>query len=412
MFPGLDTGLSAHQGLFLNSWHFFAVAVLAVICLRTIPVRYVRQAALLAFNLYFLSYFLYGWHPVLLLAGLLVGTYLIGLIKLKWGRNWPDAVVVSLVVLFWIFLFLVKDPDLLVPANPFHYWPVQLIGVSYLVFRSINYVVDVEILENRNFLTFVNFMVFFPTLLAGPIERYDRFEEFHSTFGYEEGPTVLPSLHRIANGLIKKFVLADNLMVFGIFMKPDQTELALPLVWLGVMLQLAVIYLDFSGYCDIVIGLAALMGFPVCENFDRPYLARNVQDFWNRWHMSLTGFIRDYVFTPLSRFVMEKADRRRQFAWITAVYFFCMLLIALWHDTTWGFFVFGLLHGAALVGLQLFRKYLSPAISRSSLGALRDEAAVAWIVRTLNYAFISITILFWYFGVRGSLEIIKAMVKL
>ena len=131
------------------------------------------------------------------------------------------------VVALWCLLFLIKDPALLGPANPFFYRPVRLIGISYLVFCCIQYVMDADLLEARNWLTFLNFTLFFPTLLAGPISAMTVFKDQDHPPPHQ-ADELLKACHRIANGLIKKFVLADNLMVFGIFMNPVGPQLAAP----------------------------------------------------------------------------------------------------------------------------------------------------------------------------------------
>ena len=211
---------------------------------------------------------------------------------------------------------------------------------------------------------------------------------------------------------MKKYVLADNLMAWGLLVDPPVVGLARPLLWLSVLALSLLLYLDFSGYCDIVIGVAALMGFRLMENFDRPFLATNLQDFWNRWHISLTSIVKDYVFTPLYHYSAGHFRPRWQFASAMAVYFFSMMLIALWHGTTWGFFVFGVLHGSMLVWLQLFRRFIYPRFGvalRESTIARRPSPGRRG---ALTYAFISVTMLFWQFGVTQSLSILGRLAGL
>jgi len=413
MATQLSTDAGVHQHLFINSWHFLLIAVLAIVACRSLPGRHVRAVLLTIFNCYFLSFFISGWQPLALLAALIGLTYLIGEARVRYGERLPEAVFTGIVILMWIALFFVKDPNLLSVANPFHYFPVRIIGISYLMFRAIGYVSDVEILPRRSLLTFFNYMVFFPTLLVGPIERFDRFQREHDAEHHERKPVkVLPTLHRIANGLIKKFILADNLAAFGILGQGDLGEVAVPLLWIGVLLQLLVLYLDFSGYCDIVLGVAALMGIPVMENFNHPFRATSIQDFWNRWHISLTSFLRDYVFTPLNYVVVSRFDRRWHFALITGVYFFTMMLIALWHDTTWGFFAFGVVHGAALVLLQIYRHFVHDRMQASTQQMLQQSAAVQYAARTFTYVFVSMSMTLWSFGVNGSWQILRSMMGL
>jgi len=394
----------------LNSWHFLLISVAAVLLMRGLPVGLARKAALAAVNLYFLSLFLWGIYPLAVLFALVVATYGLGELKARCGDRVPRGVWTVVIVVLWCLLFFAKDPNLAGSINPFLAHPLRLVGISYLVFRSIHYIADAECLEGRSLLTFVNYAIFFPTLLAGPIERYERFQVFHDGGDPEAPIEPLPIFHRIANGLVKKYVLADNLLAWSSLSQPPAGQLAPAILWLSVMSLLVILYLDFSGYCDIVIGVAALMGFRLMENFNRPFLATSVQDFWTRWHISLTSIIRDYVFTPLSHFVVYHFRRRWQFPLACGVYFFSMMLIALWHDTTWGFFVFGLLHGAMLVGIQVFRRYGYSRLGPGGKEFWDHSPLVAWSARAMNYAFVSLTMLFWQCGPAESVSILGRMV--
>ena len=137
-----------------------------------------RKPALTCLNFYFLSLLVRAAYPLGVLFGLLAATYVLGELKVRCGSRVPQAVWTLAVVALWSFLFLAKDSLLLGPANPFYAHPLQLVGISYLVFRCIHYLSDVECLEGRHPLTFLNYAIFFPTLLAGPIERYERFQPF------------------------------------------------------------------------------------------------------------------------------------------------------------------------------------------------------------------------------------------
>ncbi len=414
VFPSVGTSLGLEPaGAFpLDSWHFLLICAAAVVLMRALPAAWARKAALTCLNCYFLGLLVRAAYPLGVLFGLLAATYVLGELKVRCGSRVPQAVWTLAVVGLWSCLFVAKDSRLLGPANPFFTHPLHLVGISYLVFRCIHYLSDVECLEGRRPLTFLNYAIFFPTLLAGPIERYERFQPFFDGRDPQAPSEPLPIYHRIANGLIKKYVLADNLMTLGSLVDPPAAGLAWPLLWLSVLSMLLLLYLDFSGYCDIVIGVAALMGFRLMENFDRPFLATNLQEFWNRWHISLTSMVKDYVFTPLYHYSAGHFRPRWQFASAMAVYFFSMMLIALWHGTTWGFFVFGLLHGCMLVWLQLFRRFIYPRFGIALREFYHRSAAVAWASRALTYAFISLTMLFWQFGVTQGLWILGRLAGL
>jgi alginate O-acetyltransferase complex protein AlgI len=219
------------------------------------------------------------------------------------------------------------------------------IGISFYTFQSLSYTIDVyrgRLSPERNLLRFAAFIAFFPQLVAGPIVRASEF---------------LPQLHRplrvtledvneagwrIARGLFKKVVLADFVAAYFtdiVFSAPGEYTSAENLLALyAFTLQ---IYGDFSGYSDIAIGSARLLGFQLPENFDRPYQSRNVGEFWRRWHMTLSAWLRDYLFYPLGGSRVSEA-RTYLNLWLT------MFLVGMWHGASWNFVVYGSLQAAAM----------------------------------------------------------------
>jgi alginate O-acetyltransferase complex protein AlgI len=377
---------AAVTGLSLNSWEFLLIAAVAIVASCLVGDFRARNFALLALNIYVLMSFVATPGTFAVLAIFLLISFQVGLWRKKMGRQFSILAQFAVVGGLWAFLFLVRDGSLLAPVNPFHYLPVHIIGISYMVFRCISYVMEVEFIAQPSFLRFCVYVLFFPGLLAGPIERYRSFEAQLASPRFDAA-LVLPALHRIADGLIKKFVIADNLAVFGIFSFDNAAEVSTPLLWVGTLAQLGLIYLDFSGYCDIMIGVATLMGFRLIENFNRPFSSTSIQEFWNRWHISLSTLVKDYIFTPINMLIIKNTPRERQFALITLVYFFSMILIGLWHGVTWGFVAFGTIHGAALVASQLFKS------------SKRTVGATTWYETRLRqflvYAFVSITLILW-----------------
>jgi D-alanyl-lipoteichoic acid acyltransferase DltB (MBOAT superfamily) len=223
------------------------------------------------------------------------------------------------------------------------------IGISFYTFQSLSYTIDVwrgRLTAERSFLKFATFVTFFPQLVAGPIVRADELlPQLHraprlSAARMEEG------LFRIFKGLVKKVLLGDWIavqltdMIFGAPENFTSAELLLGLY--AFTLQL---YCDFSGYSDIAIGVAKLLGYDMPENFDRPYQAKNLGDFWRRWHMTLSTWLRDYLFFPLGG---SKGSPARTYfnLWLT------MFLVGMWHytqGTSWNFVIYANLHAAAMV---------------------------------------------------------------
>ncbi|MBI5607517.1 MAG: MBOAT family protein [Deltaproteobacteria bacterium] len=219
------------------------------------------------------------------------------------------------------------------------------VGISFFTFQSMAYVVDVyrrEMPAERNLLRFWLFATFFPQLVAGPISRaHILIPQLHRPPRLQEDD-VGEALFRIATGLVKKVVVADWLalnLVDRVFSNPGIYSGAEILV--GLYAYTLQIYCDFSGYTDIAVGSARLLGIKLPENFNRPYRARTVAEFWRRWHITLSTWLRHYVFFPLggSRGSMGRANRNTLIT---------LVLIGLWHGANWTFVLYGLLHGVAI----------------------------------------------------------------
>lgn len=375
----------------LASPTFLSLCFAAIVLGRLFGELTARELALAFVNILALTVALTSWHAALVLGLLSLFVYGLGQIVMRAPQARGAAVTGTAIFALWATLFLLKDPGLLPAVNPFAGFPVAILGISYVTFRCISYLMEIVALPNANPIRFFNYIMFFPTLTAGPI---DRWRNFSTTMREPVFDEVLPSLHRIANGFIKKFVLADNLASFGV---PEVSRLnaggeaSTELLWLAGAFQLFLIYLDFSGYCDIVIGASRLMGIKVIENFNYPFKSRNIQEFWERWHISLSSLIRDYVFTPVTKQIFTKTRRIAQFPLVVTSYFFVMILIALWHGTSIGFLLFGIAQGAALAFYQLWRTYKTVLFGKST-----DRSPVnRWIAVAATYLFVSLTLILW-----------------
>ncbi|MHC4946138.1 MAG: MBOAT family O-acyltransferase [Planctomycetota bacterium] len=219
------------------------------------------------------------------------------------------------------------------------------LGISFYTFQSLSYTIDVyrgETRATRDVIDFCCFVTFFPQLVAGPIVRYrDIAAQLVSRVVTQDGFAY--GVSRFIIGLGKKVLVANTVAVAadGIFAIPDQ-HLTCELAWLGILCYTLQIYFDFSGYSDMAIGLGRMFGFTFLENFNYPYIARSVRDFWRRWHMSLSRWFRDYLYIPLGG---NRASMKRIYFNLVMVFFLC----GLWHGASWTFVVWGLYHGLFLV---------------------------------------------------------------
>jgi D-alanyl-lipoteichoic acid acyltransferase DltB (MBOAT superfamily) len=226
------------------------------------------------------------------------------------------------------------------------------LGFSYIAFRLIGTLLDFRAgrlpKEGFSLRDMATYVLFFPAFTAGPIDQARRFiPELKETKGLDAG-SLVEGGGRIAVGVFKKFVIADSLALVA--MSPvliDRTETTAGL-WLLVYLYTFQIFLDFSGYSDVAIGIGKLYGIKLPENFDRPYLQQNIQQFWQRWHMTLSNWFRIYFFTPFSRAMLTSKFKIPQTVIVLVAQVSTMLLIGLWHGATLNFALWGLWHGAGL----------------------------------------------------------------
>ncbi len=218
------------------------------------------------------------------------------------------------------------------------------VGISFYTFQTLSYTIDVYRRDQpacRSLLDFMLYVAFFPQLVAGPIVRARDFLPQLAERTRPDGPTLEDAFSRMGMGFFKKVVLADTLGAFvdQVWEVPGSIPR-----WSAVLATYAYayqIYFDFSGYCDIAIGVAQLFGFKLPENFNRPYLAASPREFWQRWHMSLSTWLRDYLYIPLGG---NRASPGRTYVNLMIT----MLLGGLWHGAAWTFVIWGAFHGVLL----------------------------------------------------------------
>ena len=350
-----------------NSFHFLVFFPVVAVVYFTLPPRF-RRMFLLAASYYFymcfkaeyavilggstlIDYFLgrrIGSCPTptgkkrLLLLGFL---HNIGLLAALKYLDFFNQSIAALLKPFNI-LYEVKGLEILVP-----------VGISYYTFKKVSYLIDVYRQKQepeKNVGTFALYVSFFPEITAGPIDRADTLiPQFCKTTGFDYR-RVTDGLKLMTWGFFKKLVIADRLAAFvnKVYDNPLQFE-GLSLVMATVYFSFQ-IYCDFSGYTDIALGAGKIMGFDLMENFNRPYFAKSVGEFWKRWHISLTSWLMDYLFLPTAYSVSRKIKqprvmRIRAETWaymvgITTTFVLC----GLWHGAKWTFVIWGSLHGLYL----------------------------------------------------------------
>jgi alginate O-acetyltransferase complex protein AlgI len=387
----LEPAAAGDFGKIFDTYWFavFATVVLTVYWLLARPA--LRRPFLAVASLVFEYHFAgpAGMLPILVL-GLL--TYLLGLTRRPPACALGIVVTVAALCFFKYAHFLAGEVlgrvngawGVAADASATHWLPAAPpLAISFFAFEFIHYLYEVRRGGEpiRHPLRFLLFATFFPSLVAGPIKRYRQFIPALETGVREVGATdVAAGLQRVAVGFFKKVVIADSLVLALDFYTPlaKFATLTLPERWLIFLIIALRILADFSGYSDIAIGLARMLGIRLPENFNWPYVAVSVQDFWQRWHMSLSLWIRDYVYIPLG-------GNRRGVPRQILNGLIAFAVIGLWHGAAWHFVLWGLWHGA---GLAVCSSYAALPIVGGGLARwLPSRPAVGWLLTQLFVGF-------------------------
>ena len=294
---------------------------------------------------------------LLILAGVIAVDYVAGLWIARLSGAGRRLALLASIVANCSILFLFKYFDFALSSAasalqwfhvPFEHSPLGLvlpIGLSFHVFQSLSYTIEVYLGRQepeRDLATYALYVLYFPQLVAGPIERpQNLLPQFHR-LGPLTVENLSPALRLIASGLVKKCVVADNLTILVDRVYADPRAFGALALWAATFLFSIQIYCDFSGYSSIARGCSRLFGVTLMENFKTPYHAKSIGEFWQRWHISLSSWFRDYVYLPLggSRGAVWRTHRN---------VFIVFLLSGVWHGANWVFVLWGLWHGIGLM---------------------------------------------------------------
>jgi alginate O-acetyltransferase complex protein AlgI len=366
-----------------------------------------------------------GWTLAILAAFLLSG-YAMG----KLLRRRPNGSLLAgyLIILICVFVYLKKYSFLqsILPASILAH-PISIIGLSYMLFRQIHFLVDAMQgqIEAPSLWTYLNYQLNLTALLAGPIQRYQDFARYWdaSELVVRSGPELIAAYQRIFWGVIKAALIGSLCMsVYKSSYATLQLELSGKAQWVVTRRSVihyfvemfyaypAFVYFDFSGYCDIVIGAAVLLGMRLPENFNRPYLSRNTIDFWTRQHMTLSFWIRDYLFTPMYKAIVE---RRPSSAMPAAIgcYFVAFLVAGIWHGSTMNFVVFGLLHGAGVSWAKIWETMIIRLGGRAGLKRYLQLQSVRIAAIALTVNFICFTFIFFTPDLAQKFSVLRGVSK-
>ncbi len=381
--------------MLFNSFSFI-IFFPVVVCLYYLVTHRWRPVILLLASFYFYMAFVPQY--ILILLFLIVVDYFLGqAIQKRNGHERKLFLLVSILTnigtLFFFKYWNFFNENIIAIADFLHwnysttFISVALpLGLSFHVFQSLSYVIEVyrgNHQAEKNILIYALYVMFFPQLVAGPIERPGHLLpqlKFEHNFN---GHNVRLGLERMLWGFFKKLVIADQAAVIVNYLYSDLPTDGPTLVLLLILFSYQ-IYCDFSGYSDIAIGAALVLGYNICENFNRPYAAPSIAEFWRRWHMSLTSWFRDYIYYPLGG---SRVGRAR---WaLNAMVVF--LVSGLWHGAAWTFVFWGMLHGLFLIVgkfTEKLRQKFSEFIGLSRIPRVRHGLQVFFVFTLVSLSWV------------------------
>ncbi len=355
-----------------HSWTFGFFFIAVYLLYLSLPWKRQNRLLLIA------SYIFYGywdWHFLFLIFISTVTDYVCGrkiaTASLPFQRKIYLAaslfINLALLCFFKYFYFLCDNIRLLLSLAGIHFQPpdwniILPVGISFYTFQTLSYTIDIyrgQMKPTRNFWDYALYVSFFPQLLAGPIERATRLLPQIQRTRRLDAEQVTEGAFLIYWGLFKKLFIADNLgTLLYLFANPStlgNTDGDGGIILFSGYAFLFQLYCDFSAYSDIARGLAKVMGFELMENFKMPLLASNIQETWSRWHISLTTWMRDYVYYPLA-VVRVRGKHLNNKVLIIIVF----LVVGLWHGAAWNFVLWGGFHGLLLAGYASIKPKLAP----------------------------------------------------
>jgi membrane protein involved in D-alanine export len=284
------------------------------------------------------------------------------------------------------------------------------LGISYLAFRCSRLVLEVRngSVEKPGFWAYIGFCAFVPTMSVGPINTYGNYRQ-----GFTPEPLPMPvgrALLRILVGCVKYLFLGNlfNQLTYSGLLLDDHYHhwFELPVAAVFYYLYL---YCNFSGFCDAAIGVAGLIGIPVPENFHEPFAARNVKDFWNRWHITLSHYMRDIVFSPLSKFLARMMGPANLDHAIALTIIIVFLLVGVWHGVGGHYAVFGLVHGIGVVANHYYTIGLKKWLGRDGFKAYNSNRWIQAIAIVLTFCYVAGSMFFFANTTKDMKEIFSEM---
>lgn len=367
---------------------FWLVALLAVALLTPVTQSTLRRWLWAGVNLAFVAWLLH-LHVFTVVLGMIAAYMALRLVATKTWRM-PVAALGLLIVLGLFVLH--KRPSLsgqlgAGPINPL----LSAVGYSYVLLRLIDAarVVYEGGRTPPSLVSTINYLIPFHMLAAGPIQAYEDFTDQPPIPRPLSPADTLEAVERIALGLFKKYVVAyviHETMLTGF-------EVRGPYLLFEVQVHYLWLYLDFSAYSDIAVGIGRLMGVHTPENFDRPFVARNMIDFWDRWHISLSLWVRRNLFIPIQLSLSRRTAGKHMLLIATLAFTVSFLLCGLWHGISWPFFAWGVMHAVGLVITNAYRHRLTKRLGRKGVKAYREKIVYRLLAQFGTFEYVAFSLM-------------------
>jgi len=351
---------SAGAGLLLSRlfWVAFAGVFFISVLTEKMPVN-IKHAVFIITNIFFLFYFtgIGAGHIIFLVADLSL-IYIAGKKLITKPRN-PQtifSVVLGILILFWAIAKVVSTQK----KSPLSF--IFFIGISYLLVKIWTFLKDVRngYIKDISFVAFLNYCTYFPCFISGPMHYYNEFAHTFENRIPLDKAKIIHYLCRVLYGIVKVRIIAVALRPYSLDFIRDATLSTTSIAGLFIrsLVYSLVLYFDFSGYCDVAIGSSGLLGISVPENFRLPYIASNIRDFWQRWHITFTRFLTQYMFIPFTRSLQNRL------LWTGAklavvAYLFTFAFVGFWHGSTLNFLAWGIYLGIGLSIYDVYKRYFS-----------------------------------------------------
>jgi alginate O-acetyltransferase complex protein AlgI len=396
--------------MLFNSFEFLIFFPVVTLIYFLLPHKY-RWFHLLAASCYFYMAFVPVY--ILVLFSTIIVDYFAGiLIEKATGRKkkwfFITAIVANILVLcvFKYYNFFIGNTNIFIQSIGYRQFSLPLlnmllpIGLSFHTFQALSYIFEIQrgnIKAEKHFGIYALYVMFYPQLVAGPIERpQNMLHQFHEEKRFDSN-RVLIGLKIILWGFIKKVVVADRLALYVDQVYSNTATIGSIHLWLAVFVFFPLqLYCDFSGYSSIAVGTAKVMGFDLMENFKKPFLSVTTSEFWNRWHISLSSWLRDYIYQPLVIYFRDHGK------WSVVLGLMITFFISgLWHGAGWNFLVYGLLQGS-IITVEFLLGIKAAKLSKIYFGKLSG--------RVITFFLWSLSLIFFRsISLSQSMEILKRM---